>query len=224
MAMQMKTSKLDEIAKSLRESGILPSFDPDESWLLIRLWHALARGRALPDKQITAITANLGIAPDIAISLLHKIGERNDEGHVIGIAGLSMDVSSYRFQVNGQTLYTWCAWDTLFLPAMLGQTATVESSCEATEEKIRLTVSPESVEHADPASAVISMLAPSQPRRDSDSAEDIQGAFCHYVHFFRSAETAAEWVSGKPHNLQILSVEEGHTLGKMVFQELLAYV
>ena len=129
----MKTNNLDKIVKSLRESGILPSFDPDESRLLIRLWHALARGQALPDKQITAITANLGIAPDIAISLLPKIGERNDEGHVIGIAGLSMDVSSYRFQVNSQTLYTWCAWDTLFLPAMLGQTATVESSCAATE-------------------------------------------------------------------------------------------
>ena len=220
----MKTNKLDKIAKSVRESGILPSFDSDESRLLIRLWRTLARGHALSDEQVNDIASTLEIAPDVAVSVLRKIGERDDEERIVGIGGLSLEVSSYRFHVNGQTLYTWCAWDTLFLPAMLGQTATVESSCEATEEKIRLTVSPESVEHADPSSTVISMLAPSQTGRDSDSAEDIQGAFCHYVHFFRSAETAAEWISGKPHNLQILSVEEGHTLGKMVFHELLASV
>ena len=120
-------------------------------------------------------------------------------------------------------IYTWCAWDTLFLPAMLGKTATIEASCEATDEAIRLTVAPERVNHVDPSSAVISMVAPKQTRSGLTSAEEIQGAFCHNVHFFRSADTAAEWISGNPRDLEILSVEQGHLLGRMVFAELLVY-
>ena len=220
----MKTNKLDEIAKSVRESGILPSFDPAESRLLIRLWRTLAAGHPLSDEQVNDIASTLEIAHDVAASVLRKTGERDDEGHIVGILGLSLEISSRRFHVNGQTLYTWCAWDTLLLPAMLGQTATVEASCEATEEKIRLTVTPERVEHADPSSAVISMVTASPTGSGLESAEDVQAVFCYFVHFFRSAETAAEWLSGKTHDGHILSVEEGHTLGKMVFHELLAYV
>ena len=72
--------------------------------------------------------------------------------------------------------------------------------------------------------AVISMVAASLTGSGLQSAADVQSTFCYYVRFFRSAETATEWLSGKTHDGHILSVEEGHTLGKMVFQELLAYV
>ena len=39
---------------------------------------------------------------------------------------------SHRFEVAGRTLYTWCAWDSLFLPQILGQEAEVESTCPLT--------------------------------------------------------------------------------------------
>ena len=39
--------------------------------------------------------------------------------------------------------YAWCAWDTLFLPARLGQAARVTSACPVTGELITLTVTPE---------------------------------------------------------------------------------
>jgi hypothetical protein len=41
----------------------------------------------------------------------------------------------------GVTLYAWCAWDTLFIPELLGRTARVESSCLETK-KVRLSVAP----------------------------------------------------------------------------------
>ena len=83
----MKTNKLDEIAKSLRESGILPSFDPDESRLLIHLWRTLARGQALPDKQVNEIATSVQVSQDVATSVLHRTAERDDEGHETAIGG-----------------------------------------------------------------------------------------------------------------------------------------
>jgi hypothetical protein len=55
-------------------------------------------------------------------------------------------------------VYTWCAWDTLFLPELLEKSARVESGCDATEKPVRLSVSPKRVESADPGSVCISFL------------------------------------------------------------------
>lgn len=42
-----------------------------------------------------------------------------------GHMGLSLNDHPHQFEVGGRELRTWCAWDTLFLPPMLGQTAYV---------------------------------------------------------------------------------------------------
>ncbi|WP_170302474.1 organomercurial lyase [Desulfosarcina widdelii] len=54
---------------------------------------------------------------------------------------------THQFVINDHTLWTWCVWNSLFLPVLLKQTVIVASSCPAAgkEIAIRLTVTPKKV-------------------------------------------------------------------------------
>jgi alkylmercury lyase len=126
--------------------------------------------------------------------------------------------------VKGHKLSTWCAWDTLFLPVFLKQTATIRSYCPATKEKIRLTITPEKIEQVAPSRTVLSMVVPEIAKGGCDSSEDIRCSFCQLVHFFSSPDAANEWVSEMNRDIVIISVEEGYRLGKLAFEELHKYI
>lgn len=85
-------------------------------------------------------------------------------------------------------LYAWCAWDTLFLPELLGRPARVESRCPTTAQPISLTVDGTETSDVRPPQTVLSFLHRSEPF----DAHTIASS-CHYVHFFASPEAAAEW-------------------------------
>ena len=214
---------LDKIAKALREAGLPPSLSPDEIRLFIQIWRRLADGRPISPRQVEQIASNLHISPDAATSVINKVSERDGEGNVVGFAGLSLKTHPHRLQVNDHTLTTWCAWDSLFLPPMLKQTAQVESPCPATKKKIGLTITPERVGKYDPTSTVISMITPKTTKKGLESAEEIWMAFCQNVHFFSSSEAASQWFSGKSLDISILSVEDGYQLGRMSFAEMLKH-
>ena len=63
-----------------------------------------------------------------------------------------------------KTLYAWCAWDTLFMPELLGETMRVESQCPETQRNIYLTASPHGVSALDPPGMVMSLLTPEATR------------------------------------------------------------
>src|SRR5262249_59640710 len=74
------------------------------------------------------------------------------QGRVTGFWGLAISELSpaHRYESGGRVLYAWCAWDTLFLPARLGQPARVTSACPVTRELIELTLTPEPVTQTPP--------------------------------------------------------------------------
>ena len=131
--------------------------------------------------------------------------------HIIGYWGLSIREMGHRFIVDGNTLYTWCAWDALFIPRIIGKTAQVESVDPETKEIIQLTVSPERVVAVEPRNAVTSFMIP----RADEMRSDVIKSFCHYLHFFTSQETAEKWVSAseKKADLVILSLVEAYRIG-----------
>ena len=54
----------------------------------------------------------------------------DSERRIIGYWGLSIAAaytSPHQLTIDGQKLSAWCAWDTLFLPQLLGTPAEVES-------------------------------------------------------------------------------------------------
>ncbi len=158
-----------------------------------------------------AIADDAGIETEKAQRILDDwIGVYSDEANrVIGFWGLSVGKMKHRFEVDGVQLYTWCAWDTLFLPELLGKSARVESICETSGEPVRLSVSPQRVESVDPGSVCISFLTPDSSRFQQDIVQN----FCHYIHFFRSRKDGEAWIAKTPGTF-ILSLDEATELAR----------
>jgi alkylmercury lyase len=111
--------------------------------------------------------------------------------------------------IDGQRLSAWCAWDTLFLPQLLGKKTTVESSSPSSGVAVHLTVTPEGEEHLNPAGAQMSFLLP-----DAVAVQkDILGSFCCFVHFFPTREIGETWVAQHVGTF-LLSIEEGFAVAQ----------
>jgi alkylmercury lyase len=136
-----------------------------------------------------------------------------EEGKVIGFWGLTVrPLSKHRFQTRNRTLYTWCAWDALFIPMILAKTAYVESEDAHTGAPIRLTVAPERVEAVAPRGTVVSMLEPRE-----DMLADVVTRLCHYIHFFASEASGRAWTAQHPGTV-LLSLEDAFELGRRTNQ------
>jgi alkylmercury lyase len=111
--------------------------------------------------------------------------------------------------------------DTLFLPALLGQTATVESTSPLSRKPIRLTVGPDGIHAVDPPGAAVSIALVDPDRAAFGSVEAIWMTFCRHIHFFASREEAERWAAGRS-DLAILAPDEGCRIGCQLMGRFLA--
>src|SRR5215471_13383524 len=90
---------------------------------------------------IAELVTAAGQASDVVQSMVAGWNdtEYDRQGRILGW-GLTLRPTLYRFNVVGKQLYTWCALDTLFFPAVIGRPARVESRYAAAGTPIRLTV------------------------------------------------------------------------------------
>lgn len=117
--------------------------------------------------------------------------EYDEQGRIIGW-GLTLRPTPHRFVVDGKQLFTWCALDTLFFPAVIARCAHVEASCHATGAPIGLTIDPsEGVIHLDPATTVLSRVIPGK-------MNSVRTAFCSPGRFFATAGAARDWQRAHP--------------------------
>ncbi len=213
-------SKVEEIAKNLNAAGIPPEFGVDNSRLLIKTWRKLAQGRPVTKTDVGQISEGLGIPFEQADEFLRGATERDADDNIIGLMGLSLNPDwAHRFNINGNSFRTWCAWDTLFLPAMVDASVVVESESPVSGSTVRLEVNPDGVTSASPEGAVVSIATIDLEVHDVSSIEAIWSNFCHQVYFFPTREEADEWAEGKS-NIAILTVEEAFEVGRLAFAEL----
>ncbi len=111
------------------------------------------------------------------------------------VPGLAAEaVTGHQITFAGaDTAWAWCAYDTLFIPDLLGTYARVTSRCPVTGTAVGLTVSPDGVDGLEPAEASISLLAADAPIDD-----DVRQTLCQYIDFFASLAAAEQWVLGNP--------------------------
>ncbi len=187
---------------------LFPKLSPIEQQVSVTLYRLLAQGRPVARqtlaKQVGLPVAQVGTVLDAWYGVFY-----DPAGEIIGYWGLALREMSHRFRVRGRALYAWCAWDTLFLPQIIGVAAEVSSRCPVSGDAIRLTVTPYGVEAIEPVSTVISFVTP----RQAEIKEDVILNFCHHVHFFRSAEVAGSWIAKRP-DARLLTLDEGWALGR----------
>jgi len=220
----MNRQRLAVLAEKLRSSGVPTHFGEAKSRLLIKVWRAVLEGQPVHLPAIRGFAQQLSMNTEDAISFVYQISERDDRGDIVGIFGLSQIEHPHKFLITGRGFYTWCAWDALFLPPMLQQSARVESTCPQTGLTVTAELTPEGVKSCLPATAVLSIVLPETDGFELSSFEAVWSSFCCNVHFFSSAVAARAWTSGKKQAFQVLSITEGFQLGLLAFREMLEYV
>jgi alkylmercury lyase len=186
----------------------------DDAALALALLRLLAAGKpvsaaALADaagRDIDAVARRLDDWPNV---------KRDAAGAVVAFAGLSLQATAHAFDINGRRLHTWCAWDTLFLPALLQATASVRSRCAVSGAPVELVVSGERVEHAAPPELYVTF-----PPLSATHARDITGTFCCHVHFLAGAPARDDWAAGHPGG-RVLELGDAFAVGRRAVAPLL---
>lgn len=201
------TPTLDELVAAVTAAS--PPLDRPEQRAAVALYRVLAEGHPVS----AAALADRSGTPEekVAGMLARWRGVFLDDVHrVIGFWGLALTEMPHRYRVGGRQLYTWCAWDTLYITPILDQVAEVESNCPVSGREVALTVTARGVRRVEPAEAVVSFLSPDRPWED-----DVRTRFCHYVLFFSSPDAGRRWTHDNPGTF-LLSVEDGFELGRRV--------
>ncbi len=123
----------------------VPTMTDEERRLGLEIYCELAHGEPV-------LRADLAEALEVATCTVDGLLEHPNlkcltytdrEGQIIGFGGLAVREMPHRFRVDGRTLYTWCAWDSLFIPGILGLEADVESPAPGSTARVRLNVAPD---------------------------------------------------------------------------------
>ena len=182
---------LDRLAEEIVD--IIPRLDETDQRIGVTLIRRLASGAPITIADLAA-SADLP-EPDVAERMERMPGVyRDDEGRVVGYFGITVvEMGKHRLHLDGQTVSAWCAWDTLFLPDVLGRTVDVTSRSPNDDDPISLTVTPDGVRDVTPPETVVTFVPPK-----ADFVNNTIASFCHYVHFFPSPESAAAWTAEHP--------------------------
>lgn len=210
---------IPEIAETL--FPILPEFTPAEQKLSLQIFALLSQGAGLTGAQIaTAARVPTRFVETFLAGHPGAYFDRN--GVLVGYLGLAVRTMPHRFKVKERDLFTWCAWDSLFIPELLAETAHVTSQEPGREEMIRLTVTPSGISASEPTEAAMSVLLPDLglPGERAKMEKDIISSFCHHVHFFSSRDRGEAWAQDRTGKYTVVSVAEGFELGRLMNQRL----
>jgi alkylmercury lyase len=206
---EMPAPRLDEVAEAI--AAAFPKLSPEEQRISIAIYRRLAQGRPAGIADI-ASEARVGASQvEAAIRGWRGRIHLDDGGAVIGYSGLTLSKTRHRLRLNGHDhrLHTWCAWDTLFIPMLLGSEAEVESECPVSREQIALRVTRRGADAVSHPGAVISFVTPQQGKIEQDVIRN----FCHFVHFFASAAEGGRWTAEHPETF-LLSLADAWELGR----------
>jgi alkylmercury lyase len=204
-------SQIDLEDVALRTVRAFPVLGLVEQRVSLQLYRLLAEGQ--PVARVT-LAQRLGISEDKVNGILDRWPGvfADSQRRIVGYWGLALPAaytSRHQLTIGGRKLSAWCAWDTLFLPQLLAQTAEIQSAGPDQGATVSLTVSPERVERVQPAGAQMSFLLP-----DAAAVQkDVVTTFCHFVHFFASRQAGESWAAQHPGTF-LLSIEQAYALAR----------
>ncbi|VAW51707.1 hypothetical protein MNBD_GAMMA05-20 [hydrothermal vent metagenome] len=185
-----------------------PQMNEQEQNLALNIYRLLAKGAAVSSKQL-ANTCNLPVNI-IEHCLTNWPGVFfDDDNNVIGFWGLTINDTHHQLVVNNKTVFAWCAFDTLFIPALLNETAHITSICPVNNEEVSLTITPDEITSDENKEIVVSFLMPDV----KELSENITASFCHYVCFFNNVSDGEQWCK-KHSGTFLLPLKDAYEVGK----------
>jgi alkylmercury lyase len=176
----------------------------------------LADGKAATPEALAAATGWSVDKVTTYIENARRSGAEVEDGAIVGLA-LSLRSTEHRFRVRGIDLYTWCGFDALFLPIMLGERAEVASTCPVTGTEIRLTVEPDgTVSAVTPSTVVVGIVGEEVTSCCSVSGPD--SAVCTQMPFFASREAGDRWLADHP-GVAIADLDDAREIARTYVQD-----
>jgi alkylmercury lyase len=202
-----RTPDIDALAERLAVAQ--PRLDSVEQRIALTLVRELGLGAAVSVSELATATGLPEVQVSDAVNR-HPFVFRDAQDRIVGAAGLTVvETGQHRIHLDGRSLSTWCAWDTLFLPELLGETVRVTSRSPVSDTEIALTVTPAGPTDVQPPDTVVSMLVP-----EGEFDADFITRFCRFVHFFASPEDSEPWTVEHPGTF-LLTVEDAYRLGQL---------
>jgi len=207
----MEENTLEQVIKEYREA-----YDaiPQEALELdlrvtFKTIQALAKGNPVSSTQLSDIW---GMPLDQVQVILKQAEENgrveiNDRGDLVG-AVLSLNPTQHQILMDNQHLYSWCAYDAMYTPGIVGMPAQIVSEDPVTGGRIQVSITPHEVEMVQPESAVVSVVDPG-----GDMSAGPESTRCTHMLFFESRESAEQWKQDRT-GISILTVEETFKLAK----------
>lgn len=191
-----------------------PTLNPQEQRVGIVLYRLLAQGNPVSPSEMTELLEGTGVPANqfLLESNLRNLVEWDRNETVIGFGGLTTRHSRHSLVVEHRRLSTWCAWDAMFIPELLGVTALIESVCPQTGNPVRLRVDSNGIERMSDREPVLSFTVP-DPANQVTSADQTILSFCSYVNLFESRQAGTTWISTRPGTF-LLSLADGFSLAK----------
>ncbi len=209
----METEPAGDDGSSLNQAAgrlisLFPQLDECEQTISLTLYRLLAAGEPVANERLARM---VGLPVESVEGILNRwFGVyRDDTGAITAYWGLTLNPTRHRLHIGDRVLYTWCAWDSLFLPMLLNEAAQIESVCHETGTDVRLAVSPHKIGAAEPEALTVSFVLPDTAAVHAD----IIASFCRYVHFFRSSDAGRQWVARTTGAL-LLSLDDAFELGQ----------
>lgn len=107
---------------------------PKAQGVAIALYRLLALGKPVTHQQLA--DASEMTVSEVDELLCDWLGVYHDsDGRVSGFLGLATGETPHKILIDGREVFAWCAWDTLFLPALIGHGAQVISHCAQSGKK-----------------------------------------------------------------------------------------
>lgn len=202
----MSASQIDTAELADQLTCCAQNVSERERRVQLALFRLLAGGQPVAPARLAA---EAGVPAAEVVELLGRWwGVHTDQGRIVAFQGLSVVEAPHRLKLDRRTLYTWCAWDTLFLPELIGSPAAIGSTCPTTGATVSLHVGPDGPADLSPAEAVMSFIDPGESFGD-----DVIQSFCRFVHFFASPEAAEEWTRSHP-GTYVIPIENGYEIGR----------
>lgn len=163
---------------------------PEMQRLTVALYRLLGRGAPVEYEELGAACGVLAEQTKQLLSEFPPTTVALDEhGAIFGFGGISLVPTHHRFACKDVELCTWCVFDGLFLPEILGETATLVTHCPSSGVELTVDLAPDRVRAASPSGCVMSIVSPDVKA----CCDDLREAFCDHVNLFKDERTFLVW-------------------------------
>lgn len=178
--------------------------------LSVTLYRLLGRGAPVARDQLGAACGTSGERVTQRLLEFPPTTVAFDEGAaIIAFGGISLTPTHHRFVTKEVELYTWCVFDALFLPEILGKSATLITRCPSSGAELTVELAPGEVCAARPSDCVMSIVAPD----DKACCDNLRTAFCDHVNLFKNEQTFRTWSQGR-HDVGCVTLQEAQRFAR----------